>query len=671
MSLPSEGQTWPQWIASIYPVPVHCMQATIDGVVVATDAPLPLHGFVLRLRGLLPGGTKDRSKLVQHLQARGVPQSTVEARADEVIACIGQDGLHEAYKALEPWAKLKSLINNRMRLVLPGELREAKMKPRNHVKGEDPWLKSDPWSEAASSSSRGHVEKEAQLEFALTQGTFVDGSQQCVPILPALSTGGHGVALSTVQETEAFAASGGTSDDGLAAVVLGPLRPRAPAERVDEITFPASANGQRILLRGWLVQFGGSKVTVCQAKYQITAEDNGVAVVACEARREYIHDWVDFTTNPTRYLHAHIEKLQSSISSWSKRWYKDNKQVQPIEAHTWHVFVKLPRDVLTSVLMQSGKAGLFLVPKDAADAGSFRVVWLQTTDLPRAVTMARACPSAHGIVRGRNSLGIRVVATDYSATRQKIEPSWGSNGVKTDIPIAAKWSLAPIPSSMDKPSIQKVLNAMSWEAAPLRQLSYSTWLIGSASSSPPPNDTVEINGSLALISPIQHERAAVPPETLVAGPATLRKAINRQVAQGNTALAPVPGNPQDVVTSPGPTMTQVGALQIEMEKKIQDISQQFQATVLELRQNQNELTQNLQEHQRQTSQAQTECSRRIESVEQSVNTLASAVVTKTDLTAALREAMELQRSEIRQLLVKRSPEATPTSTGDGKSQRTS
>ena len=83
---------------------------------------------------------------------------------------------------------------------------------------------------------------------------------------------------------------------------------------------------------------------------------------------------------------------------------------------------------------------------------------------------------------------------------------------------------------------------VSWEAAPLRQLSYSTWLIGSASSSPPPNDTVEINGSLALISPIQHERAAVPPETLVAGPATLRKAINRQVAQGNTALAPVPGN---------------------------------------------------------------------------------------------------------------------------------
>ena len=153
-------------------------------------------------------------------------------------------------------------------------------------------------------------------------------SNSIVPILPAFSTGGHGVALSAAQETEAFAASRETSDDGLAAVVLGPLRRRAPAERVDEITFPASANGQRILLRGWLVQFGGSKVTVCQAKYQITAEDNGVAVVACEARREYIHDWVDFTTNPMRYLHTHIEKLQSAISSWSKRWYKDNKQAQ-------------------------------------------------------------------------------------------------------------------------------------------------------------------------------------------------------------------------------------------------------------------------------------------------------------------------------------------------------
>ena len=667
MSLPMPGQTWPQWIADICPVHPHCLQATIDGEVVPHDSPLPSHGFLLRLRGLLPGGTKDRTKLIQHLQARGVPQSCVEARADEVLACIGQDGLHEAYKSLEPWNKLKALVQNRMRLILPAELREAKIKSRGHPKGEDPWLKSDPWSEAASSHEKGP--QNAQLESALTPGSFVDGAQNPVPVLAALCAGGHGIALSSMQETEAFAASGGTSDDGLAAVVLSPVRPSVTQHKVEQVTFPATANDQRILLRGWLVQFGGSKISVGQAKHQVTAEDQGVVVIACEARREYISDWEEFAGNCMRYIHSNVEGLQGAISSWSKRWYKDNKQVPPCEAQTWHGFFKLPRDALAAVLPQSGKAGLFFVPKDGAEAGRFRVVWLQTTELQRAMTMMRAYPSAQGVVRGRNSLGIRVKASDYSATRQKLEPAWDPSGVKTDIPILARWSLAPIPSSMDKPSVQKILNAMNWEATPLRQLSYNQWLIGSASVDPPPNDTIEVNGCLALISPAQPERTTAPPETLVAGPSVLRKAINKTVAQGKTMLAAPSGNPQDAIMMPGPTMTQVGALQVDMDKKIQDLSQQFQATVNELRQSQMNITQSLQEHQQQTSQAQLDCSRRIETVEQTVHTLAAAVVTKSDLTTALREAMELQRSEIRQLLVKRSPEVTPTSAGDGKSQR--
>ncbi|CAE7352301.1 unnamed protein product, partial [Symbiodinium microadriaticum] len=398
------------------------------------------------LRGLLRGGAnKDRTKLVQHLLARGVPQSAVEQRADDVIACIGQEGLQEVYKSLEPWAKLKQLINNRMRLVSPTELKMSKQKPRSLE--DDPWLKSDPWSEAVSSGDK-RKQDDGPLDIELIPGTFIDISHTPVPIISALRTGGHGVTFSSLQEVEAFASL------------------------------------------GWLVQFGNTKIGVSQAKHQITAEDNQVAIISCELRKEYIDDWSVVVNNPMRYIHNHIDNLQGVISSWSKRWYSGNKQVQAKEASTWHAFMKLPRDALSKVLPQSGKDGIFFTPKDGpstSSSGEYRVVWTHTADIVHAMTVMRAYPSAQGLVRGRNSLGIRVTAKEYSSIRQKLEPSWTASGIKTDIPIMAKWSIAPIPPSMDKLSLQKILDQMSWEATPLRQVNHNTWLIGSSSSDAPPH----------------------------------------------------------------------------------------------------------------------------------------------------------------------------------------
>ena len=670
MPAPCLGQTWPQWIAPECPVPCQAMQATIDGIVVPHTDSLPLGGFILRLRGLLRGGAnKDRTKLVQHLLARGVPQSAVEQRADDVIACIGQEGLQEVYKSLEPWAKLKQLINNRMRLVSPTELKMSKQKPRSLE--DDPWLKSDPWSEAVSSGDK-RKQDDGPLDIELIPGTFIDISHAPVPIISALRTGGHGVTFSSLQEVEAFASLGGSSDDGLASVVLSPIRPKVPSDRVSEVTFPASASNQRILLRGWLVQFGNTKIGVSQAKHQITAEDNQVAIISCELRKEYIDDWSVVVNNPMRYIHNHIDNLQGVISSWSKRWYSGNKQVQAKEASTWHAFMKLPRDALSKVLPQSGKDGIFFTPKDGpstSSSGEYRVVWTHTADIVHAMTVMRAYPSAQGLVRGRNSLGIRVTAKEYSSIRQKLEPSWTASGIKTDIPIMAKWSIAPIPPSMDKLSLQKILDQMSWEATPLRQVNHNTWLIGSSSSDAPPTDTVEVNGNLVLITPAQPSKANPPSETLVAGPVALRKAINRQMALGSAAVVPYIGNPQDAVVPQGPTMTQVGVLQADMDRKLEDMNQRFQTAIADLQQQQVDIGVNMKHHQQQVHQAQHECAQRVVAVEQKVECLSAAVVTKADLTQALKEAMDLQRSELRLLLSKRSPDVTPTNTGDGKSQR--
>ena len=390
-----------------------------------------------------------------------------------------------------------------------------------------------------------------------------------------------------------------------------------------------------------------------QAKHQTTAEDNGVAVISCEARREYIDDWEIVLNNPVRYIHDHIHHMQGVISSWSKRWYKDNKQVTSSEAVTWHGFFKLPREDLPRVLPQSGKSGIFIVPKDGPStsaSGQYRVVWTQSADLAHAQTVMRAYPSAQGLVRGKASLGIRVAAHEYSSIRRRLEPSWDPNGIKTDIPIVARWSMAPIPESMDKKAIQKVLDAMTWDATPLRQVNHNTWLLGSSSPTPPASDTVELNGKLVLITPAEQSKGPQLPETLVAGPTALRKAINKQVAHGTALVNSYASNPQDPAVPQGPTMTQVGALQADLDKKLQDMTQQFRHAIEDLQQKHTDMTSmvgGIQQNQQQINQAQADCSQRIQSVEQSVQSLSSAVVTKTDLTEALTKAMEVQRSELR------------------------
>ena len=119
-------------------------------------------------------------------------------------------------------------------------------------------------------------------------------------------------------------------------------------------------------------------------------------------------------------------------------------------------------------------------------------------------------------------------------------------------------------------------------------------------------------------------------------------------------------------------MTQVGALQADLDKKLQDMTQQFRQAIEDLQQKHTDMTSmvgGIQQNQQQINQAQADCSQRIQSVEQSVQSLSSAVVTKTDLTEALTKAMEVQRSELRLLLAKRSPGDSPNSAGETKAQR--
>ena len=688
---PKTRVTVKEWLQPCFqvPMPWEHVWCTANGQHVPVSAGVnPDCPIVLRLRLRLRGGGKprgDRAKLVQHLSAKGVPSDKVEARADDVIQAIGVEALEQAYQSYDPWASLKKSVGDTMRLVLPAELRASKQTKPKPSKGEDPWSHSDPWSEAAASSSV--LPNPKHVSITLIAGTFVGEGGAEVPILSSLASGARGVTLCPNDEIESFVTLAGGSEDELAAVTIGPCKPRIADEVVTSITFPALSVGQKVLLKGWLVQLGNKKVSLNLVKHQLSISDNAVEVITVEIKKEYSQsqDWQAVQESPLRFVFAHIEDFEPhTIATWSKKWFCNGKPADAASAMSWHCFVKIAKDHMDKVIAQSGKHAIFLTPKcseSSAPSGQYKVIWLGSKDISKALLVQRAHQTAKGVVAGKSSLGLRVVASDYSQIRSKLEPSWKSEGVKTDIAISSRWVISPLPSSADKKTVQTLLDQLKWEAMPLKQIGHGTWLVGAATTTAPA-ETFQLNDKLVLINPAAEKKAGSVQDALVAGPSTLRRALNRHLAQGTIAATIPAANPQDAPTAipAGPTVTMATQLRSEMDGKIEAMKTQFDQAIQDLQgrmtESEHKTTQGIQQGREdqvqcarrleQVCEDQVQCAQRLTQIEQSVTTFAQNAVTKVDLTQALKEAMEAQRQELRQLF-KRSPDSTPVN--DGKAQR--
>ena len=689
---PKTRVTVREWLQPCFqvPMPWEHVWCTANGQHVPLSAGVsPDCPIVLRLRLRLRGGggksRGDRAKLVQHLIAKGVPSDKVEARADDVIKAIGVEALEQAYHSYDPWASLKKSVGDTMRLVLPAELRASKQTKPKPSRGEDPWSHSDPWSEAAASSSV--LPNPKHVSIALIAGTFVGEGGAEVPILGSLASGARGVTLCPNDEIESFATLAGGSEDELAAVTIGPCKPRITDAAVTSITFPALSVGQKVLLKGWLVQFGTGKVSLNLVKHQLSISDNAVEVITVEIKKEYSQsqDWQAVQESPLRFVFSHIEDFGPyTIATWSKKWFCNGKPADAASAMSWHCFVKIAKDHMDKVIAQSGKHAIFLTPKcseSSAPSGQYKVIWLGSRDISKALLVQRAHQTAKGVVAGKSSLGLRVVASEYSQIRSKLEPSWKSEGVKTDIAISSRWVISPLPSSADKKTVQTLLDQLKWEAMPLKQIGHGAWLVG-AGTTTSPAETFQLNEKLVLINPAAEKKADSAQDALVAGPSTLRRALNRHLAQGTIAATLPAANPQDAPTAvpAGPTVTMATQLRSEVDGKIEAMKAQFDQAIQGLQgrmtESEHKTTQAIQQVREdqvqcasrleQVCEDQVQCAQRLTQIEQSVTTFAQNAVTKVDLTQALKEAMEAQRQELRQLF-KRSPDSTPVS--DGKSQR--
>ena len=392
-----------------------------------------------------------------------------------------------------------------------------------------------------------------------------------------------------------------------------------------------------------------------------------MATIAIEVRREYQATWETVAKNPLRYVWSVIDGLQqATATTWSRKYFNGRKEATADTATTWHCFAKIPGNGIDQYLTQSGKGGVFVIPKangDASLAGHFRVIWLDHTDLDRAVTLQRTYPDILGLVRGRDTLGVRLRASDYSGTRKKIEPSWSPQGLLTDLVVEVRWNVAPLPPHTDKAAVQRIIKELNWKAVPLKQLSSTTWVVGSSNADPAPTDVFDFDNQPALITRQNVRQANLPAQMVLAAPPASKKSLVSRFTAGRWQAPAIQSQDSSMEPTPGPPVTAralMAELRDEVNQRLGDFQAQIQQTVNQVNVKVQEARDTAASCTMETEAMLQRQDARVTQLETSVQQLSNHIVTKTDLQDALKAAMELQSREIRTFLAKRSPDVTPT-----------
>ena len=343
---------WRTWASASGLVLDNCWATCGDRCLENSTVLMPPGNFVIKLRMRMRGGAKDvKSRLKQHLAAKGVPEDAVEARVQSIINVVSEEQLASIFKQLDPWASLKNAIGNRVRLI---------------------------------------------------QASVIDSIQHqacgvCLISANQLST------LTSMTTTISTFECGG--------ILVGDDEPASGSFPKTKVSFIAEYKkaGKILLLKGTLVNFGQQMISQKKATQDFKLEPKDAQVITFEISKQYCADWNLVEQNPMRFIWKSFDQIQTKLlSTWPRRFFSRKKSVGPREATTFHCFGRLLLEDVKPIIALSGYSGVFITPKgpDGGPDGSHRVIWLQTTQLEHASAVAKAQPSVLGLVRGKDSLGL-------------------------------------------------------------------------------------------------------------------------------------------------------------------------------------------------------------------------------------------------------------------------
>ena len=459
------------------------------------------------------------ARLVDLLIQHGVPQEEIEKRTKLVVQGIGSAALQKALLGSSPWRSVKALANQAspvVQLILPDELAAVikqkaeaggfgrKNKKRSTVKpvAPQPPVAIDP----------------TKLRFG--QGLFVDEKGESVAQISVGNLGPAitGVALATYDDVAPFIRAEQQISKGAVGVFLlnasEDCLPKSLAWIQCRVAVRCIANGEPVLLTGYLIQLGHSTISIAKKTDVVEAGDVQAACVKITIYRDaFPGQWEDFVKAPVRTLLQWLTPLEvcdqgpicgcvkwhrtdeNSIRDpildiWRRQWLNMSfKQATPLQADLFAVNLRYIQELEESLLSMSGEGGVFLEPR-SLDSKSptmdYHVIWMPRSNLQDLMHLRQTIPEILGLARLGMRMGIRTSVAHANVVGQQVKP----DAIQLTSGVRLQFDLGPVPYGMDRAAVATLCSSCGWKVKPIAPIKSIDGVLGvlwlvHASTEPP------------------------------------------------------------------------------------------------------------------------------------------------------------------------------------------
>ena len=356
-------------------------------------------------------------------------------------------------------------------------------------------------------------------DFSLSEGLFHDASGTPIGNQTDL-TQSSGIFLVDPCDASSFQEAHQTATQPCVMVLLGQVCPlQTKACKLSNL--PAvDRDGHKVVIAACIHILGTAGVTLRGADQdEITTESTSVLAFTAWRSETTESLWSELCAGPLRTIWKifAIEPAKTVVTRpWGRSWRAEGQQVDPDQAESFQVHVRVYSSVVATILAQSGSQGVFVNPKTNDGTvidPSYAIVWLRDQDRGQALESAKKIPEQAGLVlssKGKRGYGVRVPSSVYEDAQGTLTPSLPK---KPHIPATCYVKLSPLPHGVTQDDIRLWLEKQGLKMRRIRCLAANTWLLAAGDKT----DACHYlwGRSTVLIAPVNHTPPSKP--TVLAG----------------------------------------------------------------------------------------------------------------------------------------------------------
>lgn len=386
-----------------------------------------------------------------------------------------------------------------------------------------PHVAHDPVKAKAASIIQRAIRKKQPVKvsaenFALCPGYFTLPDGDFAQIVPKVERSSQGVILLSGDEAKPWlSVQRPFMPDAFGIITLEkPSEFQQPEPNV--ITFPATDDmGRQVILRGFLWQLGEADINyqVKTASTEPAIQESIVISVVVWKDEAPQHIWSGLEKNFVRNVKEQLGVDTTQLMQvWGRAFFANSTRCDFVIATSAQCFLRVHKSIVETLLGKSGVNGIYTVAKadNHLPHPDWSVIWLGSH--LQCVLAAQKIPNHSGIVRGRNSWGIRCHQSKFPSISKELRPDQKEH--EAPLAVTKLFKIDPIPVGISDPDLVGWGKQIGWTFRIVKRLGKSAVLVGSDAM--PPDGFISLQGSVVLIKEVNTNKAGEKIGPQIAGP---------------------------------------------------------------------------------------------------------------------------------------------------------